>query len=176
MDTGNISTEQPTAPKPKRRWYQYSLRTLLIFVTLFALACSWFAVKMQQARRQREAVEAIEKLGGEVWYETPNDKPGFYYYPKHSPNSTWLRKILGNDFFDNVNILSYSNTNATDLDLTYLKELTQIHTLDLYNTKITNDGIPFLKKIINLHTLSLNSSKVTYNGLIHLKDLAIVRQ
>lgn len=45
----------------KRRWYQFSLRTLLIFVTLFAISCSWFAVKLQQARRQREAVEKIRK-------------------------------------------------------------------------------------------------------------------
>jgi hypothetical protein len=37
-------TEQPANPKPKRRWYQYSLRTLLICVTLFAVACSWFAI------------------------------------------------------------------------------------------------------------------------------------
>jgi hypothetical protein len=28
------------------------------------IACSWFAVKMQQAKRQREAVEAVRKLGG----------------------------------------------------------------------------------------------------------------
>ena len=28
-----MTPNQPTPPKPKRRWYQYSLRTLLIFVT-----------------------------------------------------------------------------------------------------------------------------------------------
>ncbi len=39
-----------TDPKPKLRWFQYSLRTLLIVVALWAIACScfasWFAVTM----------------------------------------------------------------------------------------------------------------------------------
>jgi hypothetical protein len=55
-----------TVAKPKLRWFQFSLRTLLVFVTLCAIPCSWLAVKMQQAKRQREAVVAIEKLGGFV--------------------------------------------------------------------------------------------------------------
>ena len=167
-----MTIEHIAKVKSKLRWYQYSLRTLLIFITLFAFACSWFAVKLKQARRQREAVEAILKAGGEVNYETPiAEKPGFYSYAKYSPRSWWLRKLLGNDFFDNVNIVSYRDTNATDLDLTYLQELTQVHTLDLSNTKITNDGIPYLKDLINLQTLYLDSSKVTDDGLVHLKDL-----
>jgi len=28
------------------RWYQFSLRTLLVFVTLCAMACSWLGVKI----------------------------------------------------------------------------------------------------------------------------------
>ena len=58
-----------SCPKPKRRWLQFSLRTLLVFVTLSAVACSWFVVKMQQVRRQREAVKAIMEAGGWVWYD-----------------------------------------------------------------------------------------------------------
>ncbi len=30
----------PRPSKPKRRWYQFSLRTLLLFVTLFAIGCA----------------------------------------------------------------------------------------------------------------------------------------
>jgi hypothetical protein len=42
--------------RPKRRWFQYSLRTLLVFMVLASIPMSWLAVKMQQARRQREAL------------------------------------------------------------------------------------------------------------------------
>lgn len=54
-----------------KRRYQFSLRTLLIIVTLFAVACSWFAVKMRQAKKQKEAVEAILKWGNNarIYYD-----------------------------------------------------------------------------------------------------------
>lgn len=54
-----------------KRRFQFGLRTLLSFVTLFAIVCSWFAVKLQQAKRQREAVEALLQLGGYVGYDHP---------------------------------------------------------------------------------------------------------
>ena len=49
--------------RPKRRFLQFRLRTLLIAVLVLSLPLSWFAVKMERARRQREAVEVIERLG-----------------------------------------------------------------------------------------------------------------
>jgi len=56
-------------PKPKRRWYQYSLRTLLLFMLLASIGLSWLAVKLKQAREQKEAVRAIEEAGGWVIHD-----------------------------------------------------------------------------------------------------------
>ena len=53
-----------TESKQKRPWFQFSLRTLLVFVTLCALLCSWVTVKTKQARRQREAKERVYELRG----------------------------------------------------------------------------------------------------------------
>ena len=80
-------------PKPKRRWLQFSLRTLLVFVTLSAFASGWFVVKMQRARRQREAVKAIVEAGGRVWYDYEVNAPtGSVPKP---PGPAWMRKLLG---------------------------------------------------------------------------------
>jgi len=43
--------------KPKRRWYQYSLRSMLVLTTLVAIACSWYAYEMNEAAKRRAAIE-----------------------------------------------------------------------------------------------------------------------
>ena len=49
--------------------FQFSIRSLLLLTVVVAIPCSWLAVEREQARKQREAVEAIEKLGGWVAYD-----------------------------------------------------------------------------------------------------------
>ena len=66
-----MQTESPKAepPKRKRRWYQFSLRTLLIFTVVCAIGSAWVARRMDRKRRDREAVAVILKLGGSVSYD-----------------------------------------------------------------------------------------------------------
>ena len=69
-------TAQP--PKPRRRWFQFSLRTLLIAVTLVAgLLAAWRAYT-EPYRRQRETMKLIEELGGMYTAEPGGRKPSFY--------------------------------------------------------------------------------------------------
>jgi hypothetical protein len=46
-------------PKTRLRWYQYSIRSLLVLMVLVACLGSWFAVKKQQVERQRAAAEHL---------------------------------------------------------------------------------------------------------------------
>ena len=62
----DVTTPTPTTPKPRRRWLKFSLRALLVLLLASGTGFGWFACKMKQARQQREAVTAIEKLGGRV--------------------------------------------------------------------------------------------------------------
>ena len=45
-----MSAAEPPVPVPKSklRWFQYSLRSLVVFITLCAILCSWLAVKRWQ--------------------------------------------------------------------------------------------------------------------------------
>jgi hypothetical protein len=54
---------------PKRRWYQFSLRTLLIFTVVCAIAAGWLGKRVAQKRNERKAVAAVVKLGGMVLYD-----------------------------------------------------------------------------------------------------------
>ena len=63
-------------PGPKLRWYQFSLRSLLLFFLFCSVPFGWLGARMQNARRQRESVEAITKLGGCVVYDYQDDGSG----------------------------------------------------------------------------------------------------
>ena len=64
-----MTTNHTTPSKPRRRWFQFSLRTLMVLVTVL---CVWLGLVSERARKQREAVAAIEALGGWVWYDYQN--------------------------------------------------------------------------------------------------------
>ena len=55
-----------TEPIKRRRWFRFSLRMLLVVVTVL---CVWLAIKVNAARRQKEAVAAILSAGGTVNYD-----------------------------------------------------------------------------------------------------------
>jgi hypothetical protein len=47
------------------RWrFQFGVRSLLLFMVTVSIPLGWFAWEWKKARRQREAVTAIRKVGG----------------------------------------------------------------------------------------------------------------
>src|SRR5262245_3156502 len=77
-------------PKPHRRWYQISLRMLLLLVTMASAGFGWLGVKVRKAQRQNEAVEAIRSQGGAVHYDY--DSKGQFIESASPPIPGWLRK------------------------------------------------------------------------------------
>jgi hypothetical protein len=61
---GCMTMNDSPPPKSRLRWYQFRLRTLLVFVLLCAAASSWFAVKWRRAKEaQARRAEAVRTLG-----------------------------------------------------------------------------------------------------------------
>ena len=61
-----MTTNHPNPPKPRRRWFQFSLGSLFVLLTVL---CVWLGVTVERARKQRESVEAIEKAL--EWFDRP---------------------------------------------------------------------------------------------------------
>ena len=99
-----MTTDHPTTSKPRRRWFQYSLRTLFVLVTVL---CVCLAVTANRARRQREAVKAIESVGGQVRYEYQ------YVSGQEPPGPEWLRELIGDEYFVSV-VVVYLNPDFTE--------------------------------------------------------------
>ena len=90
-----------TETKPKRRWFKFSLRTLLVVMTAL---CVWLGFKVNAARRQKEAVTAIFKAGGTVSFDYQMVPDGPLYDDFKIDTAAlprgpdWLRHIFGDDF------------------------------------------------------------------------------
>jgi hypothetical protein len=101
------------------------------------------------------AVEAIEKLGGQV---TRDDK---------QPAKPVVAVV-------------FRHSQVTDAGLKQLKELKSLQALDLYGTQVTDAGLKELKELENLQTLDLSGTKVTDAGVKEIQaarpGLRIVRE
>ncbi len=185
-----MQTEPSTAAPPTRhrRWFQFSLRSLLIFITMLAIGAGLLSQRIARKRKEWDAVQAILKLGASVRFDRDISDA-------NATGPSWLRGFLGKNFFTevvSVNLshvqpeneglasikelpelvqLHLANCRITDSGLENLERLTHLQQLDLTGTYITDAGLPRLKQLTNLRWLWLDNTKVTDAGLANLKGL-----
>ena len=186
---------ETTARNPRRRWLQISLRSMLAITTLI---CVWLAVQVNNARRQRDAVTAIEAVGGNVVYDYQLNAKGSWINGAEVPGPEWLRRILGPHYFCHVVHVPFKGferpqevtddlieqigglaglqflslracVNVTDNGIGHLKSLHSLKLLDLERTQVTERGLRSLKSLTKLEALGLDNTKLTDAGLSELR-------
>jgi len=176
------TTTQP--PKPKRRWYQFSLKTLLVVMLLSCFGFAWIGWRMQQARENRERVAASEKEIEKTVAAIANSGGMAFSGNEERRPQTWLEELFDDpgDADDPVRVLKVTTVifqfyaqggKVTDAELKQLlKGLENLEDLDLYRTNITDAGLEHVKGLKHLRYLNLHwQKKVTDAGLEHLKGL-----
>jgi len=136
----------------KRRRLQFSLRALLLLVTLCAVLLGGLAYRRD---RQRRAVEAIRRLGGIVTirYQSKLD-------------------IVGTAEWVTLSGRLLNDKRVSDEDLVPLRSLRGTTELDLAYNRITDEGLAHLEELTNLEQLDLeNNLGITDEGLEHLDGL-----
>lgn len=192
-------SETSDTHKPKSRWLQYSLRTLLLLTSLVAVCLAMLA---NRAHQQRNAVAAIRRIGGSVTYhnQIARGVAPVRSSPK-SPWPRWLRSWLGQDFFVGVDEVLLRGPKVTDADLVHLRDLRGFNVLILLNTprvtdmglkhlegmtslrmlwieqnnNVTDEGLSHLIELTGLESLSLDSKNITDTGIQHLNALTKLR-
>lgn len=155
--------------KPRRRWLQFRLRTLL-GLTLFAcLPVGVVEIELRRCREQRDVVEAIEKFGAVILYDYERGNP-FQPPAVKERLQTWLRNLFGKDFMVYVAAVNFQRTPIADADLLLLHKLTKLDTLWLSETQITDAGLEHLGGLKQLRFLYLGS-QVTDACLPYLRAL-----
>lgn len=158
--------------KLKPRWYQFSLRTLLVVMTVLCIGPGGYvALEQGKAREKQGAVAAMEELGGYVFYD------------ENAPARSGLtRLLLGDDSFGNVNGVDFNplkteNHQITDADLKHLKSFPRLNHLVLKNCRqVTDAGLAELSGHANLQYLYLNDTPITDAGLVHLARLSSLEE
>jgi hypothetical protein len=176
VDNAAMEAKPPKAdpPKRKRRWFQFSLRTLMTFTAICAIASAWLGKRIEQKRKERESVAAIVKLGGIVRYDYQCDPSRIGFPNAEPPGPHWLRNLLGENFFSEVVHVVFNNrSNVRDDGLVHLNGLTGMRMLMLSEVNVTDAGLVNLNGLVRLSYLDLSRTKTTDAGLdrLNLKGL-----
>lgn len=94
--------ETVTMPRQRwnLRWLRFSLRSLLLVVTIVAI---FLSMRVNQAEKQRKAIVAVKQLGGWVHYGFEfRDGDGMYQAGSRSWVPQWILDRTGVDLFHNV--------------------------------------------------------------------------
>jgi hypothetical protein len=166
MDETPAKPDQPTAVKsPRRRRYQFTLRTLLIFVTLAGCGFGLLGMKVREARRQAAAVAAIEKLGGQVFYDYQFDSQDRFLPYAVLPGPLLFHALLPDDFFRTVHAVELAGAPLTAADLENLKSLPRLAILRFHGSTIADAELVYLKELTTLKQLDFDDTQVTEAGM-----------
>ena len=155
---------------------QFRLRSLLVLTFVTCLVLGYWT---NSARRQREAVAAIEAASGVVAYRQPvqSHEPAV---EGNDPNETtatrvksWLKdrayNLLGRDYFCGVGSVDLNRCTDITPALSHLKDLPGVEYLSL--DKALDRDLCAVARASDLQTLMLGDSGLTDEGLQHLSRL-----
>jgi hypothetical protein len=101
-------------PKRKRRWYQFSLRTLMIAVTLLAVPCAYVG---WQAKVVSERKNAIRRFANGV--QSADEMPPDQLRPDRDYSISFVRRWMGDEPFYEI---LYSPNESVD-KIPHLRDL-----------------------------------------------------
>jgi Leucine-rich repeat (LRR) protein len=149
----NARMSQP-AKKSPRRWFQFSLRTLLVLTALAAGAALLWRAYLEPYRKQRQTMALIEKLGRR--YQT-------------AEASVWLRRILGGDL-RNIVLADLADCDDPAQYLQQISSLPAIETLAVGGPAFGDEHLRRLHGLKTLRGLVLDTTSVTDAGLASLRS------
>jgi hypothetical protein len=168
-----MASLQPSARPIRRRWFSFTLGTLLILIAVCAV---WLGIKTNRARRQKEAVKAIQAAGGQVRFDDQKVPMGAVQ-PQKQPGPKWLREIVGEEYFRKAVEVDWTNDKFRADDLRWLADLPALEQVNLNFSKVDDEGLAYLAKQTALkHVLLERCKNVTDEGLAHLAKLTDLQE
>ena len=174
-----MSNQCGTDINARKRWYQFSIRTVLAATLIMASILAWLGWELHRISRQRTAIAKLRHVGFVVSYEHER-LPNSIFYSESStpPGPAWLRNLLGDDFFatpemvaqdpDQTPVAEYAA--ITDADLAYLDQLPDLRILNLNNCNITDRSVERIVLLDKLELLLIQDAMITDAGIDRLRE------
>ena len=181
-----------TETKPKRRWFQYSLRAVLAATLISGIA---FGLVANHAHKRKSAVAVVRANGGTIEFG-PDSVPTWYeklfrqffgpetYQPVRLINMLTGgqierdKKKLPDDFLSQlsalpeIEFLGLENTEISESDWHNLSKFRKLKIIHLGNSNISDDGVKSLSELPELDTLSMSDTKgITDSALPYISKL-----
>lgn len=140
----------------QKRWYpRFSLRGMLIAVSILAVCCgSW----VYRAEQQRRAVKHFTSRGVLIGYQ-----------PTSAPS--WLIRAVGEQYVYEVSLVYLRHKPVSAADLAVLPVFAKLDELDLAHTSVVDNDLSALYPLQTLRKLSVWGSKVTPAGIAPIAKL-----
>ena len=154
----------------RRRWRQFSLKSLLFLTFIVAVACAWLAARREEKRREWATVESLRKNGVYIAYDWQEEKLKEPYGP------AWLRRLLGDNFFSTALKAGVRGPQQADSALEQLARITSIRSLMVSDApQLTAGGFAHLAALKQLEDLSFHGRTIDDACLRYLVALPSVR-
>jgi hypothetical protein len=108
----DVDSREPVKKPRKRRWFQFSLRTLLIGVTLLAVACAYVAHEKAIADRRRDLLKWIGQHQSQI--RTDGGLP----VDEEVEKPSFVRRLLGDQIIAEV----YLRQEVSEDDIQRIKD------------------------------------------------------
>lgn len=152
----------------KRRWYQFSIRSVLVLMTLAAIS---FGFWVSGVHRKHQALSAMRELKARIEFaQTRKSRFG----------EAWRRalKLVDKEYASEpVAISSLPRTKPfpNDAAVQSLADLPTLKQLTLQFTATGDEGMPYLRRLKNLEWLDLQRSQADDRALANVGGLSHLR-
>jgi hypothetical protein len=154
------------APHPWRRYLRFSVRGLIVLVLVVGAGLGRI---VRQAHIQRDAVAAILKTGGTIFYDW-EQRDGKVIPGGKLWAPTWLVDLIGVDYFGHPTVAEIRwRWMGTDAALAQVGRLTQLQVLNVSSPSLSDAGLARLKGLTKLSILDLAGTQVTDAGVNELQ-------
>lgn len=148
------------------RRFQFSLRTMLMALTVFASAAALVSIRFEAKHREQAAIAKLAEKGAHVVYDWQLANPT----AKAPPGARFIGENMSDLLFANVAAIDGNKSDIGDGDLALLREFPRLEILYLYRTKVTDAGIGHLCSLTALKELSLHNTRVSRSGVEELES------